>query len=110
MLLAFAPPDILDEVLAQGLQPLTGATPDEAQLRRDLEEIVGRGLAETSGEAVNGTVSLAVPILRADGIVAALGVIGPAARCGPAWRSRVGRILTGAAHTVEGAIAAGHPA
>ena len=36
---------------------------------------------------------MAVPIMRDDGIVAAIGVIGPETRCGLAWRARVARAL-----------------
>jgi DNA-binding IclR family transcriptional regulator len=49
-------------------------------------------------------VAIAVPILRADGIVAALGVIGPASRCGKRWRGRVERLLPAAAQTIADAI------
>jgi DNA-binding IclR family transcriptional regulator len=55
---------------------------------------------------VPGTVGIAVPIFRRDGIVAAIGVIGPESRCGSAWRSRVANLLPGAAGSIVGALTA----
>ncbi len=49
VLLAFAPPEILDEVVASGLQPLTGQTPDEGDLRDGLARIVEERFAISEG-------------------------------------------------------------
>jgi DNA-binding IclR family transcriptional regulator len=49
-------------------------------------------------------VGIAVPILRDDGIVAAIGVLAPQARAGLAWQTRVSRLLQDAARTVAGSI------
>jgi IclR family acetate operon transcriptional repressor len=100
VLLAFAPPEILEEVVAQGLQPVTERTPAEAELRAGLADIVATGIALSEGEFVAGSVAMAVPIIRDDGIVAALAVAGPESRCGLAWRSRVRRLLPSAAETI----------
>lgn len=104
VLLAYAPAEILDEVLHQGLQPLTAATPDETQLRADLEAILATGLARSEGEAISGSVSIAVPILRSDGILASLGVIAPYGRASLAWRTRVAHLIQDAAGAVGGAL------
>lgn len=105
-LLAFAPPEILDEVLAQE-QPPGPAGPGQERLRADLAEIVTSGVARSVGEVVSGSVAIAAPIFREDGIVAAIGVTGPESRCGLAWRTRVARLLPGAASSVVGALALG---
>ena len=63
--------------------------------------------ARSVGEVVSGSVAIAAPIFREDGIVAAIGVIGPEGRCGLAWRTRVARLLPGAASSVVGALGAG---
>ncbi len=105
-LLAFAPPDILDEVLALE-QPTGPPGPDPDRLRADLADIVTSGVARSVGEVVSGSVAIAVPIFREDGIVAAIGVTGPESRCGLAWRTRVARLLPGAASSVVGALAPG---
>jgi IclR family acetate operon transcriptional repressor len=104
VLLAYAPPEILEEVVDGGVQPVTSATPDEAQLRRDLDDILATGVGRSDGELVSGSVSIAVPILREDGIVAAIGVIAPAGRASLAWRTRVARLLQDASRTVVGGL------
>jgi DNA-binding IclR family transcriptional regulator len=105
-LLAFAPEDILDEVLA--LDPAAGPPgPDPDRLRADLADIVTSGVARSVGEVVSGSVAIAAPIFREDGIVAAIGVVGPEGRCGLAWRTRVARLLPGAASSIVGGLTAG---
>ena len=104
VLLAYAPPEILDEVIAGGLVTLTPATPDEEGLRRDLEEILATGVGRSEGESIPGSVTIAVPILREDGIVAAIGVMAPIGRASLAWRTRVARLLADAARTVSGTL------
>ena len=109
VLLAYAPEDVLEEVIAAAAQP--GADGDgtrardyERQLREDLGEIVAGGIARSAGEYLTGSVAMAVPIMRDDGIVAAIGVIGPEARCGLAWRARVSRSLPEAARSIVGSL------
>jgi DNA-binding IclR family transcriptional regulator len=105
-LLAFAPPDILDEVL--GLDAPPGPTgPDPDRLRAELADVVTTGVARSVGEVVSGSVAIASPIFREDGIVAAIGVTGPEGRCGLAWRTRVARLLPGAASSIVGALRTG---
>jgi DNA-binding IclR family transcriptional regulator len=106
VLLAFASPEILDEVLASEAGP--GADPvDGDRLRADLAEIVASGVGRSVGEAIPGAVEIAVPIFREDGIVAAVGVVGPESRCGVAWRTRVARLLPAAASSIVGALEPG---
>lgn len=105
-LLAFAPSEILEEVLA--MDPPAGPPgPDPDRLRADIADIVTSGVARSVGEVVSGSVAIAAPIFREDGIVAAIGVTGPEGRCGLAWRTRVARLLPGAASSVVGALAVG---
>lgn len=105
-LLAFAPLEILEEVIgADGSMGAPAADPD--RLQAELAEIVTSGVARSVGEVVSGSVAIAVPILREDGIVAAIGVTGPEGRCGLAWRTRVARLLPDAAGAVLGALGAG---
>jgi IclR family transcriptional regulator, acetate operon repressor len=105
-LLAFAPPEIIEEVLALDSPPGPPA-PDADRLRADLADIVTSGVARSAGEVVSGSVAIAAPIFREDGIVAAIGVTGPESRCGLAWRTRVARLLPGAASSVVGALGPG---
>jgi DNA-binding IclR family transcriptional regulator len=102
-LLAFAPEEVLDEVL--GLDGAAAMDPE--RLRAELADVVTTGVARSVGEVVSGSVAIAVPIFREDGIVAAIGVTGPESRCGLAWRTRVGRLLPGAAGSIVGALRTG---
>jgi len=104
VLLAFAPPEVLAEVMAQGIQPITAESPSAEGLGEGLAQILSDRLAISEGELVSGSVAMAVPIFQADGIVASLGVIGPAERCGLAWRARMRRLLPSAAETVMAAL------
>jgi DNA-binding IclR family transcriptional regulator len=100
VLLAYALPEIIEEVVAGGLERVTSNTPDEAVLRETLGEIRESGIAWSEGELISGAVGIAAPIFRDAGIVGAVGVIGPKGRCGLAWRSRVMHLLPEAARTI----------
>jgi DNA-binding IclR family transcriptional regulator len=105
VLLAFALPDIVDEVVARGLEAITPNTPTtEAALRETLADIQARGIARSEGELISGSVGIAAPVFREGGIVGAVGLIGPASRCGLAWRTRVARLLPEAAATIRRAL------
>jgi DNA-binding IclR family transcriptional regulator len=66
VLLAYAPEEIRDAALA-------GATDPQAT-RRQLDATVTAGWARDDGESFAGAVTIAVPVLRDDGIIAALAV------------------------------------
>jgi DNA-binding IclR family transcriptional regulator len=100
-LLAFAPAEVLDEILAQDLVRITNKTPTEDELRATLGGIVMTGIAISEGELIEGSVAMAVPVFREDGIVGAIAVVGPAFRCDEAWRTRTGRLLQAAGRTIN---------
>ena len=104
-LLAFAPAEILDEVLAGDLVRITDTTPTEADLRASLGRIVMTGMAESEGELIEGSVAIAAPVFREDGIVGAIALLGPAFRCDHAWRAKAGRLLQEAARTIDASLA-----
>lgn len=105
VLLAFAPPEVLDEVLAPGLDVITADTLDAEALRDSLGQIVLTGLAMSHGERIPGTVSIAAPVFREDGIVGAIAVVGPLSRCDAAWQARASRAVHEAARTLNAALA-----
>ena len=109
VLLAFAPGEILEEVVGQGLDPVTPNTPSETALREGLDEVRQNGIAVSEGELIAGAVAMAVPIFQDDGIVGALGLTGPDARCGLTWRSGVRRLLRDGAETLMSALRAETP-
>jgi DNA-binding IclR family transcriptional regulator len=105
VLLAYAPPDVLDEVLGAGLKPVTAEPIQTADALRDrLDDVVRTGGAISHGEFVPGSVAVAVPIVGEEGIVASLAVVGPEVRCGPRWQSRARRILGSAAEAIASAL------
>lgn len=81
VLLAEAPPAVLEEALAS-LTPLTVRTiTDPARLLRDMAETRRRGYARTTDEMDIGSASIAVPVRPGPGpAVAALGVVTSSAR------------------------------
>jgi DNA-binding IclR family transcriptional regulator len=85
----------------------SGRDLDVDRLRADLADVVSTGVARSVGDGLSGAVAIAVPIFREDGIVAAVGVVGPESRCGLAWRTRVARLLPGAASSIVGALGPG---
>ena len=101
VLLAFAPGEVLAEVLGQDLLRITRDTPDEAALRDGLADIVTTGMATSEGELIEGSVAMATPVFREDGIVGAIALIGPAFRCDPAWRARAAHLLREAARVIN---------
>ena len=109
VLLAFAPSEVLDEVLAQDLTRITEATPTEDGLRASLGGIVMTGLAVSEGELVEGSVALAVPVFREDGIVGAIALLGPAFRCDEVWRARASRLIQDAGRVINAGLAEDAP-
>lgn len=92
VLLAYAPADVRDEVLGE---------PPREDLRQELDAIAADGIARTDGEAASDVVTIAVPVLRDDGIVAVLAVLAPRGRATLAWRTRTARVLGEAARAIE---------
>lgn len=78
VLLAYAPAEIRDEVLGR-----RGRT-----LRHVLDTVAAAGIATDDGVVIPDTVTIAVPVLRDDGIVAAVAVVAPKERATEAWRRR----------------------
>ena len=105
VLLAFAPAEVLEEVLTQDPPWVTDATSTEEDLRASLDGIVASGLTTSEGDPIAGSVAMAVPLFREDGIVGAIALLGPASRCDPVWRARAGRLLRKAAGEIDASLA-----
>jgi len=82
VLLAFAPGDEVDSILARGLAALTPQTAtDPARFRAELSDIVQRGYATDYEESETGIRAIAAPVFGADNeVIAAIGVAGPVQR------------------------------
>jgi DNA-binding IclR family transcriptional regulator len=93
VLLAYAPPEVVDAALADVVEA--------AAVRRALPRIVAAGFAQDDGLTFPGATTLAAPVLREDGIVAALGVAAPAERANGRWEAKARRALRKATATLE---------
>jgi IclR family acetate operon transcriptional repressor len=105
VLLAFAPSEVLDDVLAQDLLPVTDRTPTADELRAGLGDIVLAGMAISEGESIVGSLSMAAPLFREGGIVGAVAILGPAFRCDKEWQAKAGRLLLEAAREINASLA-----
>lgn len=88
VLLAEAPPEVLQAVLGDLPRITRHTIAEPGRLLRELAEVRRRGYARTAEEMTLGSASIAVPVRSGPGpAVAALGVVTPAAR------PRIGRLL-----------------
>lgn len=86
VLLAHAPPDVVEDVIASNLARFTANTPDPGKLRRQLDSIRATGFATSRAEFVNGALAIATSVFRGQTFVCALTVAGPELRCGRTWQ------------------------
>lgn len=82
ILLAYAPPEVRHTVLTGELARFTAATlTDPAALQTELDAIVARGYAVSSGETSGEAMAIAAPIRDSSNeVIAALSISGPASR------------------------------
>ena len=110
VLLAFAPPSIVEHVIAEGLAPLTERTPGERLLREQLLEIRRERVAISTGELDPDASAVAAPVLVNHELICAVSVAGPASRFTVehlmATRTVVTRAAGRLAVLVEGALQA----
>jgi DNA-binding IclR family transcriptional regulator len=93
VLLAFAPSEVQDAALAD--------VPSGSFVHQKLAAVAGEALATDTGDTFLGVTTVAVPIMRADGIVAAICVAAPAERAGRRWLARTRGALRRAASEIE---------
>jgi DNA-binding IclR family transcriptional regulator len=96
VLLAYAPDEIRDAAIAEST--------DGGTTRRRLDTTVEAGWAQDDGESFAGAVTIAVPVLRDDGIIAALAVAAPSDRATRRWLSLGRRALREAAIEIESSL------
>lgn len=105
VLLAYAPPDVIERVLAGPVTVHTPSTPDSQKLQRQLESTRATGFATSRGEFIAGAFAVAVPVFSGDSVVAGLALAGPAGRCTHRWQVAARPALTDAARTLSGLLA-----
>ncbi len=85
VLLAFAPAEVIDEVLVSHPPRLTAATLSLDQLVTSLAQIRQRGFAVSRGEYITDAVAVGAPVMVAGRAVCSVGVAGPRVTCGGDW-------------------------
>ncbi|PSK99403.1 IclR family transcriptional regulator [Murinocardiopsis flavida] len=75
-LLAFATPDVVDDVLAGPMRRITARTPDREALKREVAQVREHGFAVSRGEVDPGMVAVGVPVFRGRGCICAVSVVG----------------------------------
>ncbi len=80
VLLAYAPPDVVDAVIAKGLTPRTALSiTDPSRLRSELDRVLADGLGYDREECDLGLVCVAAPVFGPDnGCIASMSVAGRA--------------------------------
>ena len=96
VLLAFAPAEVQDAALID--------LPGGPAIRDSIARVVNEGAAVDEGESFIGVTTVAVPVMRADGIVAAIGVSAPSDRAGRRWIARSRGALRRAAVEVQASL------
>jgi len=80
-IVAHLAPDERDRLLGGELPVLTGETlTDSGHLAEQLSQVATMGYAVESGEAAIGDAGIAAPVLDRDGVVGAIGLVGPVER------------------------------
>lgn len=101
VLLAWAPPAVVTEVLAGDLPRYTAQTPTAETLPPLLQRTRETGFAVSRGELEAGSVSVAVPVRSRGEVVCSLNAAGPDNRCGSrGWVKNAVAVLQEAAATL----------
>lgn len=104
-LLAFAPPAVVEAVLARPLIALTPRTPDVAKLRRQIAQLRRTHLSTSIGEVDLEATGIAAPVLRGTSLVCALSVAGPTTRLTAGRRAECEKHVARAAQQLTDKIA-----
>lgn len=95
ILLAFAPEEIIEEVLHGPIRRATANTPEREDLPKLLAVIREQGFALSHGEVDPGMVGIAAPAFRGEQCICAVSVAGPASRLnGPKIDAAIAAVLT----------------
>lgn len=99
-LLAHAPANVIESVLAGELEQFTPNTPTRENLPKRLQSTRLSGIATSRSEFSAGSVAIAAAVFCNGAIVCSLTVAGPDTRCGPRWQSHAKPILRLQAETL----------
>ena len=94
-LLAYSPEDVVEEIIADGLEAYTEHTiTNPIQLRSELEKIRKLGYANSLEELAIGNFSISAPVFNYEGeIVCAISIVGPMSRLTKEKLARFNRLI-----------------
>lgn len=107
-ILAFAGPELQDQVLSGGLPGLTPITITErAELAASLERVRAQGAAVSRGEREPGAGSVAAPVFGPEGsVVGSISICGPVSRFDDEVTARLVRLVRAGAEEISAALGA----
>jgi IclR family transcriptional regulator, acetate operon repressor len=104
-LLAWAPADVVRQVLDGELPRFTNNSPSAEQILATLSQIRANGWVVSRGELDPGAVSVAVPVMLDGEAVCAINVAGPESRCGSrAWLNSTLKTMNEAAENLAASL------
>lgn len=111
-IVAHLPPEERSTLLSGSLPVLTGGTlTAPAELSEQLAQVAAVGYALEDGEAAIGDAGIAAPVLDRDGVVGAIGLVGPVERLlDPARRDEYAVAVRETARLLSRELGAGRPA
>lgn len=110
MVLSWAPPEVVHQVLDGPMTRFTEKTLTREQLLASIPMVRASGVVVSRGELDEGSVSIAVPVMHRGELACSLNVAGPEARCGSKpWVASTLTVMREAAETLSGALNSGPP-
>ncbi|MGI8712281.1 MAG: IclR family transcriptional regulator [Solirubrobacteraceae bacterium] len=101
VLLAFAPPEVLEMALVGDLERYTDNTPDRKQLERQIASTRHSWVTTSRSEYMPGALAVAIPVAVDGQVLCSLTVSGPGARCGAGWQAQAKPVLVNAGRALE---------
>ncbi|GAA4377790.1 IclR family transcriptional regulator [Paeniglutamicibacter cryotolerans] len=110
MLLAWAPQEVLHQVLSGPMARFTNHTLTREQILASIPQIRASGLVLSRGELEEGAVSIAVPVFSRGEVVCSLNVAGPENRCGSKlWIASTLKVMRAAANNLTDSLQSSTP-
>lgn len=101
-ILAFAPPEVQDDVAQMSLRHPTDRAPiDPETWQSRLEAVRADGYAFTSGDRIEGATAVAAPFFGTSGVAGSVGITVPAARFDTTDAHELGRVIKGSAEELS---------
>ncbi|GAA3328099.1 MULTISPECIES: IclR family transcriptional regulator [Paeniglutamicibacter] len=105
VLLAWAPPEVVHEVLTGSMTRFTAKTMNREQILASIPQTRSSGYVLSRGELDQGSLSIAIPVTSQGEVVCSINVAGPEATCGSRfWISSTLRVMQESANKLTQAL------